>query len=107
MKTFIRKIDWLPFTPHGWGNGYVIIPKGHPYHGKSYGDIPVDVHGGLTFAENANALTDWPEITEKDKEGWVVGFDTAHYDDSISNWSRIAVIKETRRLAKQLKQLIK
>ena len=105
MKTFIRKNDWLPYCPHGWGNGYVIIPKGHPYHGKHYDDIPVDVHGGLTFAEPANALSDWADITEEDKEGWVVGFDTAHYGDSLSNWNKIAVANETKELAKQLKKL--
>ena len=104
MKTIIRKIDWLPYSPHGWGNGYVIIPKGHPLHGKHYDDIDVEVHGGLTFSESAKEL-DWPEITENDKEGWVVGFDTAHYSDSLSNWPKEAVQKETRRLAKQLEKL--
>lgn len=30
--------------------GYVGVPPGHPWHGKDYGDLPVDVHGSLTFA---------------------------------------------------------
>jgi len=106
MKTFVKRNDWLQFTNHGWGNGYVIIPKGHPYHGKHYDDIPVNVHGGLTFSENAKDL-DWPELDKKDKEGWVVGFDTAHFGDSLSNWSKIEVAKETKKLAKQLKVLQK
>jgi hypothetical protein len=101
MKTFIKKITWLPGVTHGWGNGYVIIPEGHPLHGKDYDDIDVAVHGGLTFSESAKNI-DWEEITEEDRNGWVVGFDTAHYSDSLSNWSKISVQKEVRRLAKQL-----
>jgi len=104
MKTFVKENTWLPGMSHGWGNGYVVIPKGHPYHGKHYDEIPVEVHGGLTFAEPAKEL-DWKELGEKDKEGWVVGFDTAHYGDSLSSWPKVEVAKETRRLAKQLKNL--
>ena len=104
MKTFVREITWFPFTPHGWGNGYVIIPKGHPCHGKQYDNIDVNIHGGLTFAEAAKGL-DWPELTEKDKEGWVVGFDTAHWNDSLSSWPKEKVVKEAWRLAEQLEKL--
>ena len=85
----------------GWGNGYVIIPEGHPLHGRHYDDIDVDVHGGLTWSESAKGL-DWPEIKEEDKSGWVVGFDTAHYKDSLSSWPRLRVEAETENLKKQL-----
>jgi hypothetical protein len=33
-------------------NGYVGLPAGHPWHGKDYGDIEAEVHGGLTFASH-------------------------------------------------------
>lgn len=104
MKTFVKEITRLTCISHGWGNGYVVIPKGHPLHGKDYDDINVSVHGGLTFGISAKEL-DWEELTEEDKEGWVVGFDTAHGDDSSSNWPKQRVVKETKRLAKQLKKL--
>jgi len=56
--------------------GYVGIPKGHVFWGKSYhGEneevdaISEDVHGGLTYSE-------------KGKDGyWYFGFDTTHADD--------------------------
>lgn len=31
---------------------YICLPKGHKYYKKSYDDIPVNCHGGLTFADN-------------------------------------------------------
>ena len=51
MKTFLRENTWLTrgITDFGWGNGYVLIPQGHPLHGKHYDEIDVDVHCGLTF----------------------------------------------------------
>lgn len=102
MKTFIKQNTWLPGMKTGWGNGYVIIPKGHELHGKHYDYIDVEVHGGLTFSELASELK-WDEIDESDKEGWVVGFDTAHFNDSAVNWPKHMVQKETNRLMEQLK----
>ncbi len=50
-------------------NGYVELPVGHKYHGMNYDNIPVDVHGGLTYSR-------------LDGNGsWKIGFDTAHYGD--------------------------
>ncbi len=34
---------------YGAVNGYVLIPEVHIWHGLDYDDIPVDVHGGLTY----------------------------------------------------------
>ncbi len=48
--------------------GYVILNKDNKYFGKHYDEIPVEVHGGLTYSE------------EEDGD-WVVGFDCAHYGD--------------------------
>lgn len=40
MEMFTIKRQASPyFTTHGWGNGYVIIPEGHPVHGMGYDDI--------------------------------------------------------------------
>jgi len=101
LKFFVKENTWLSGVSHGWGNGYVVVPKGHKYHGVGYDNIPVDVHGGLTFAENASEI-DWPEIPRGCKSGWIVGFDTAHYNDSQNKWTQSMVIKETENLAKQL-----
>jgi hypothetical protein len=56
---------------HGSLNGYVAIPKGHRVWGKSYGDdVDIDVHGGLTYAEE-----------DKETGEWVFGFDCSHGGD--------------------------
>lgn len=86
----------------GWGNGYVIIPKGHPLHGKHYDELNqiVDVHRGLTFSGSGASMSDL--VDESEHKDWVVGFDTAHYGDSLAEWPKDAVEAETERLKKQL-----
>lgn len=69
--------EWV--TVHngqGYRCGYVRVPVGHPWHGKDYGDIIADVHGGLTFAE-ADVQCDAPG----EDNAWWVGFDCAHLFD--------------------------
>lgn len=111
MKHFIKENTWLPnYYDKGWGNGYVCIPKGHPCHGLGYDEIhskypDLEVHGGLTFADPSNEL-DWPEIPKECKKGfWIVGFDTAHYQDSMTAWPKIMVNLEAQNLAKQLSEI--
>ena len=51
-------------------NGYVRIPKAHPFYQKGYDDIPIDCHGGLTYAGELEYDDDF-----------YIGFDTAHFGD--------------------------
>ena len=45
----------LPFISRGWGNGYVLIPQGHPLYGKFDFYAPefegLEVHGGITYSD--------------------------------------------------------
>jgi hypothetical protein len=107
--TLLRENTWLNggnlfVSHHGWGNGYVVIFKGHTMYGKHYDEVPVDVHGGLTFSKYANEIN-WPEITEEMKDGWVFGFDTAHYSDDMERWPKEAVERETENLKSQFVEL--
>jgi hypothetical protein len=95
--------------PRGWGNGYVLIPVGHPMHGKYYDDIDVEVHGGLTFSELAEEnMKEWSggKIIDEDLGSWIVGFDTAHYGDNETNWGFQNVEAETIRLKEQLENIV-
>jgi hypothetical protein len=68
--------------------GYVGVPDGHPWHGKSYEDIGARVHGGLTFSdfcdedvsEDGIGICHIPEPGEPARLWWV-GFDCGHAGD--------------------------
>jgi hypothetical protein len=69
--------------PSGALCGYVGVPPGHPYHGKEYNGLDVDVHGGLTYAEacvEGGHICHVPQPGESD-EVWWLGFDCAHSGD--------------------------
>ena len=64
-------IKRMMYPSGGQLNGYVRLPKGHKFYGKGYDDIPVECHGGLTFAG---------ELEDGDSD-YYIGFDTAHFQD--------------------------
>ena len=107
LQTFVVEITWLHGVDHGFGNGYVVLPPSHPMFGKDYDGIPVEVHGGLTYAKDVTNFNtaNLPEGVELPKEGWVVGFDAAHYQDNAENWPKSRVEEETARLAAQLEAM--
>ena len=82
-------------TERGWGNGYVRIVEGHPFYAMNYMDIPVNVHGGLTFSEHITNSDNW-------SDGFWVGFDTAHYGDNSNMWTIDAVSDETIHLFNEI-----
>lgn len=108
MKWFVVENTWLSrditIMGFGWGNGYVLIPSGHPFHGLPYDDIDVWVHGGLTYGGSVTEQTveHYLELVQEDIGTWMVGFDTAHYDDTLAKWPKEAVEEETKRLRKQI-----
>ena len=62
------------FLPWGYRCGYVGIPFGNKYYNVDYMNIPVDCHGGLTYAESSLC-------GQEDKDLWWIGFDCAHCFD--------------------------
>lgn len=105
--------------------GYVGISKSHPYFEKSYNDVDVDVHGGLTFSEHCMPHKDNPErgichiVEDGDDDNiWWLGFDCGHSGDihpgykhhysggyGYSSYKDIGyVAHEVKKLAKQLKE---
>ena len=63
-------IDFQQFLG-GWGNGYVGLPKWHPFFGRHYDTLPVRVHGGITYSQYNEEL-----------KLWIIGFDTNHSGDN-------------------------
>lgn len=109
LKWFVIENTWLSGMDHGWGNGYVAVPKDHPIHGMNYDAVhekypTLSVHYGLTFSGLPTDLRDLPEGLDI-QDYWVVGFDTAHYQDTSYGWTKNAVEMETKRLLAQIKEL--
>lgn len=105
LKEFIQETTLNPkYSTVGWGNGYVAIPPNHKYYGIDYDNIPVDVHGGLTFGQMVKTMNknQWPNLPENIENWYVIGFDTAHVNDNLSNWPKKRVLKETLKLKEQL-----
>lgn len=101
--------------------GYVGIPESHPYFGKDYSGLDLEVHGGLTFASKCREgdhLCHIPKPGQPDNIWWL-GFDCAHGGDLIpgitSFFSHMEsyetyknkdfAMKETFNLAQQLSQI--
>ena len=96
----------------GYANGYVAIPKNHPYYKKDYDDLDnIIIHGGLTLSEELTSFSNVPlvwldENPENFEEYWVFGFDTRHRNDTLQNCNKEYVISEIESLEKQLLQII-
>lgn len=77
-------------------NGYVALPPEHPCYGKDFGDIDVEVHGGLTFASEGDG--------EKWERGyWWVGFDCGFLNIYLCLDRNFAYVRaQIKKLAEQL-----
>ncbi len=69
--------------------GYVGVDETHEWHGQEYHRVPVDVHGGLTFADACDpgenqetGICHIPKPGASDHVWWF-GFDCAHYMDYV------------------------
>ena len=75
--------------PAGAWCGYVGVPEGHSAYGKSYDEVDVEVHGGLTYANPCKgAICHVPAEGMPDKVWWL-GFDTAHFGDLVPAHNRL------------------
>lgn len=93
--------------------GYVGLKPGHQYHGKSYDDVAVEVHGGLTYADKCHG-----PICHKAKDGepddiWWLGFDCGHGGDYIPRLADSGFLSHDRAqyrtieyVTKEIKQLV-
>lgn len=80
--------------PSGALCGYVGVGPDHPWHGKKYNEVDVDVHGGLTYAnpceesdDEADGICHVPAPGRSD-DVWWLGFDCAHGFDFMPRMRR-------------------
>ena len=87
------------FNNYGYGNGYIVIPQDK----VKYVDIDkIGVHGGITYQAT---LKEFGLELGTSGDDLVIGFDTAHFNDSDSN--RNFVVNETMRMLLQVQEQIK
>lgn len=103
IETYLIENTWLPGDAHGWGNGYVGVPKGHPWYGLSYNDIDASVHGGLTYSDEC--LPGINDANSPEPGLWWVGFDTCHSGDDMDTCPKEYVEQQTENLRKQAQQI--
>ena len=77
----------------GWGNGYILIPRNHPFYEKDNNNLNaydyINAHGGLTIGDYFSNIRflEWIEdreiagdVTkenfEKFDKYWMIGFDS-------------------------------
>jgi hypothetical protein len=77
----------------GWGNGYVILKRGHPLYNAPIEivDASVTTHHNITFAQ-----------LDKINEVFIVGFHTAYPDDTKKTATKEYVTQQTINLHNQL-----
>ncbi len=79
-------------------NGYIGVPKGHPWYGE---EPDVDVHGGITYQ---NYKLPMDEKSQDDY--WYLGFDTGHWCDTNDPKDEKFVENELQNLKKQAEAAI-
>lgn len=79
--------------------GYVGVPKGNFFYGKSYDEISdyIDVHGGVTFAGKR-------DFSKEDL--WWIGFDCGHYGDKSDIESMERYMEENGYTEKEMQMLM-
>ena len=98
--------------------GYVGVRRKNPAYGLEYGDVPVEIHGGLTFGNkeiSKKLITNGYSIP---KGYYWLGFDCIHAGDAMKGYENIApslsqghfwtsdeVFAETEKLARRLSRI--
>lgn len=80
---------------------YIKIPENHKYYGKDYGEIDIDVHGGLTYAHDYLYIDDTTKV-----DGWFIGWDYAHWGDYMGyfedeNWQQYHQFEDDKKWTTQ------
>lgn len=92
-------------------NAYLGVPLSHPLAGFHYDDLPLDVHGGLTFSSEGGGDSGFPE------DWFWYGWDYAHagdrpmYDSAYGEkgkaWTPEMVYREAREALWDFKRLVR
>lgn len=86
-KGFFKNYEYIILSLGTHPCAYVCIDSDNPFYKKHYDDIPIRVHGGLTFAEDKlHRVLEYSEKYKCDtlqlmQRDWIIGWDYGHYGD--------------------------
>lgn len=86
--------SFVTSLPSSWFCGYVAIPKDHQLYNKSYDDIDLDCHGGLTYSDSFH------NKESKNYNKFMIGFDFNHFEDNGGSYELVE--NECKRVVEQL-----
>lgn len=105
-----RGFDYVIVTYGMHPCAYVRVPDSHEYYGKDTDEIPVECHGGITYAEHG-----LPQIGRK--YGYYIGWDYGHCGDYVclpfcneenrKKWTVNEIFEEVKNVVSQLKKVEK
>lgn len=73
---------------------YILLDKDNKFYSIDYNNIPLHVHGGLTFS--GSELNDYIET-----DNWIIGWDYAHIGDRYGEYYKNGYTWKTTELIKE------
>lgn len=80
---------------------YIKIPEDSKYFGKGISDIDIEVHGGITYAEDHLYISDSQKL-----EGYFIGWDYAHCYDINQDIARYYKISQKEAFNKSREEIL-
>ena len=110
MKAQGNPVDLLEKTLeecYGWGNGYVVIPPGHPLYGENFDENLLDCERNISFVHFGRDCDSSLDIPKDEQDHLIVGFDTYQYreDKGPSPYTKEYVEAQAKHLAEQLQAM--
>ena len=102
--------DWMIISYGTHPCAYVKLQNDHPYYGKDYDYMNIDVHGGITYAEMGYHCN-IPGFPVKD--GFWIGWDYNHFNDfnglinfkNTKMWTTEEIFDDVKSVIEQLKSI--
>ena len=107
--------EYVILNLHSHPTSYVCLTSNDVFYQKDYNDIPIQVHGGLTFSEpTLYCIKQYSpkykcDVNTSITRDWIIGWDYGHYGDyskimqeSGRKYTTKDILKDTKSVIKQL-----
>ena len=86
-KGFFKDYEYIILNLGTHPCAYICLDANSKFYQKQYGEIPIDVHGGVTFSEDKlyrvleYSDEDGEETLQTIERDWIIGWDYNHFND--------------------------